>query len=49
MWGRSVLGSEILSTSKKRLPGMRLALNSCLGSLPAVHSKGDAVKRTVAG
>ena len=39
MWGRSVSGSEILSTSKKRLPGMRLALKSCLGSLPVVHSE----------
>ncbi len=36
MWGRSVFWSEILSMSKKRLPGMRLALNSSLGSLPAV-------------
>ena len=35
MCGRSVLGSETRSMSKKRLPGMREALNSSLGFLPA--------------
>ena len=31
-----MFGSEILSRSKKRLPGIRLSLISCLGSRPAL-------------